>query len=72
MALNLLQAHSIDVLLQAVQCSNGLFQLAVSVTRPTEQDSAHILSAKSCSTVKWHEGRITAAMVNQVRKYISA
>ena len=67
MALTAVQ--STDALLQAAQSSNGLCKLAVSVTRPTEQDLAQILSPKSCSAVKWHEGCISAAVVNQVNKY---
>ena len=54
--------------MQAADDSNGLFNLAISVTRPTEQDSAQraALQHGAAAAVTWHEGRIDPAMVNEV------
>ena len=53
--------------LQLAQHSKGAFKLAVSVTRPTEQDSAQQLQlSEAAPAVEWYQGRITAKMVAQV------
>jgi len=61
-----LNLHIVNAILQAAHSNSALFTLAVSVTRPTEQDSAQIMSSESGSGVSWFQGRITADMVAQV------
>ena len=61
-----LNLHAVTAILQAAHSNSALFTLAVSVTRPTEQDSGHIISTESGSGVSWFQGRITADMVAQV------
>lgn len=58
--------HIVSAILQAAHSNSALLTLAVSVTRPTEQDSAQIMSSESGSGVSWFQGRITADMVAQV------
>lgn len=58
--------ESVSQTLQAAQNSNGLFTLAVSVTRPTQKDLNHMAHSKQERAVTWHQGRINTAMVNQV------
>lgn len=57
--------------LQAAHNSHGLFALAVSITRLTEQSTAHASSAKSDPAISWHQGRITKAMLTQVKDCLS-
>ncbi|DBB14941.1 TPA: hypothetical protein ACH3X3_004539 [Trebouxia sp. C0006] len=52
--------------IEAAHSNSALLTLAVSVTRPTELDSAQIMSSESGSGVSWFQGRITADMVAQV------
>lgn len=61
-----LNLHIVSANLQAAQSNRALLTLAVSVTRPTEQDSAQIRSIDSGSGVTWYQGRITADMIAQV------
>lgn len=58
--------HIVSAILQAAHSNSALLTLAVSVTRPTELDSAQIMSSESGSGVSWFQGRITADMVAQV------
>lgn len=60
------EAPFLQELVQAAQNSNGLFTLAVSVTRPTQKDLNHMAHSKQERAVTWHQGRINTAMVNQV------
>ena len=53
-------------LMQLAQINSSLFRLAISVTRPTAQDSTQAASTVSMQNVSWHEGHITAAMAKQV------
>lgn len=61
-----LNLYAVSANLQAAHSNRALLTLAVSVTRPTEQDSAQIMSTESGSGVSWYQGRITADMVAQV------
>ncbi|KAL0024848.1 hypothetical protein WJX79_005769 [Trebouxia sp. C0005] len=60
------EAPFLNEFIEAAQSNRALLTLAVSVTRPTEQDSAQIRSIDSGSGVTWYQGRITADMIAQV------
>lgn len=63
---SLAEAPFLNEFIEAAHSNSAPFTLAVSVTRPTEQDSGHIFSTESGSGVSWFQGRITADMVAQV------
>ena len=55
---------------QAAQQSGGVFTLAVSVTRPTHDDSPRPTGAEP-PDVTWLQGRINPEMVSKVSLLIS-
>ncbi|KAA6420465.1 MAG: oxidoreductase FAD-binding domain-containing [Trebouxia sp. A1-2] len=62
------EAPFLNEFIEAAQSNRALLTLAVSVTRPTEQDSAQIRSIDSGSGVTWYQGRITADMIAQLNR----